>query len=154
MGGSTTCNVSTDSTWDLKIHWARIPKQNNQGADWDLWSLPDPYFEVIASNGANTFETETDSTDNTTNPVFAGGKTLLSDVPARALVDVKISFVVWDDDPVPKPPTRMSDCDLIIKDDKFDGEVFTKTCKGSPIAPGEKQYQVDIDVGLALTHQN
>jgi hypothetical protein len=133
------CVVDANSRWDVEIVSAAVPDKNANGDDWDSFGgLPDPFVRFKTEDSGMTWDETTETKDDTTYPFYF--ETIVTDVPARALMD---RWDIWVEDSDTFGSPVMGSCygDFVQAD--FDGSTFPVTCP----AHGD---QVEVTVRLRL----
>jgi len=95
---SSACHLDPESRWDIVVDNAEVPLFDAEDASWDAFGgLPDVYIVVTA--GLGTSYELTGQTDYVSNQILAdyGGTVVLSNVPAKGIVE-DLQFQWWDDD--------------------------------------------------------
>lgn len=140
------CVVRSDSRWDVQAYSVQIPDKNGNGEAWDPFGgLPDPYVQIKAFEGNETFTGESESRQDVFFPIWK--EVVLSDMKGSNLVaPAPIELYLYDYDRL-DPDDHISECIVHFEDAVFNGTVFKVRCDA---AESSEPEAVTTDIRLKL----
>jgi hypothetical protein len=119
------CTVDPATRWDVVAVSGTVPEQDTNNAAWDLFGgLPDPLVSMRATDSPDTVTGDSGIVDNTLLPLW--NDVVLSDVPARLLLDTFV-MTVFDDDVV-DADDQIGTCAVALSDDDFSDTLRQVDC--------------------------